>query len=204
LFGRKIHKVLGMVLLLPFIGWITTGVVFLIKPGYEQADATLNLQTYPLEQQYQLLPQQGWQEVRLLRTILGDHLLVRAGNQWRHLDPKSLQPYPRPKTDNLVVLLDDAIASQPERYGRVTDASSGIFTTDTGVELQIDWKTLGLTQRGRDTRLIGTLYKIHYLEWFGNKTADRVLGISALAALASLVWLGLLLLRKPMGGQSEH
>ncbi|MFT4613025.1 MAG: hypothetical protein ACI9NT_000159 [Bacteroidia bacterium] len=185
-----------MVLLLPFIGWIATGVVFLIKPGYEQAYAMLALKTYPLQQQYQLVPRQDWHEVRFLRTILGDHLLVRTHSQWQHLDPATLQPYPKPDHSDLVMLLDDAISAQPDRYGNVVNKSENLFLTDTGVELQLDWHTLGLTQRGRDTRLIGTLYRIHYLEWFGNRTADTILGVGALAALAALGFFGLTLMRK--------
>lgn len=192
--SRNAHKILALLLLLPFIGWIGTGLVFLFKPGYEQAYEYLHVKTYRVDREQLLQLPPGWDEVRHLRTVLGDHLLLRQGSAWSHLRAESLEEWPRPSPADITRLLNDAAGQKPDRYGEVAGSQDGVFTTTTGVELTLDWQTLAITQRGRDTRLLGTLYRVHYLEWFGQPAADRVLGVVALAALALLVVLGLRLL----------
>ena len=46
---RRLHRSVGLVLLLPFLGWAITGFVFFVKPGYEGAYETLQPKTYPLD-----------------------------------------------------------------------------------------------------------------------------------------------------------
>ena len=53
-----------------------------------------------------------------------------------------------------------------------------------------DWNRLSLQQRGRDTDRIDLLYKVHYLQWTGQKTADKVLGLAGLTLLIVLTLLG--------------
>lgn len=194
--SRSAHKVLALLLLLPFLGWISTGLVFLFKPGYEQAYEYLHVKTYRVDTEQVLQVPPGWDEVRHLRTVLGDHLLLRQGNTWSHLRAESLDRWPRPSPADITRLLNDAAGQKSDRYGEVSGNRDGVFTTTTGVELTLDWQTLAITQRGRDTRLIGTLYRVHYLEWFGQPVADRVLGVVALTALALLVVLGVKLLAR--------
>jgi hypothetical protein len=76
---RKLHRLIGLVLLLPFIGWAVTGVVFFTKPGYGAAYDALPIKTYPIEGPLAVRPDPAWQEDRYVRTILGLHLLVRTG-----------------------------------------------------------------------------------------------------------------------------
>jgi len=45
---RKLHKITGLILLLPFIAWSATAVFFLIRPAYEQAYERLAVREYPL------------------------------------------------------------------------------------------------------------------------------------------------------------
>jgi hypothetical protein len=54
----------------------------------------------------------------------------------------------------------------------------------------LDWKRLSLQQHGRDTDRIDRLYKIHYLQWTGEKTVDRILGLAGLVLLLVLTGLG--------------
>src|SRR5689334_25428377 len=84
---RKWHRVLGLVMLLPLFGWTITGLVFFLKPGYEGAYELLQLKTYPLEQPLTLTAQPAWREFRCIKTILGNHLLVRTAQGWQQLDP---------------------------------------------------------------------------------------------------------------------
>ena len=191
--ARKLHRAAGLALLLPFAGWVVTGFVFFLKPGYGPAYEQLRVRTYPLEKPVTLPPRPEWRESRVLKTVLGRHLLARTEHSWEHLDADTLAPRPEPSTEERGRLLEDALRGKDaERYGRLLP---GEPLTDTGVRLALDWKTLTILQAGPDTDRINALYKIHYLQWTGVKTLDRVLGFLGLAAVAALSLLGLRLTR---------
>lgn len=185
------HKTIGLILLLPLLCWALTGIVFLAKPGYQGAYENISPKHYPLEGDVTFTPQRGWQELRLVRTILGSHLLVHQHGKARHLDPVTLQAKPLPSDADVRRLINDATAQNRQRYGNIIEVSSGKVTTDTGVEITLDWSTLTLGQQGDDTRLISTLYKIHYLQWTGTALLDKILGGLGIILLIALALLGL-------------
>jgi hypothetical protein len=187
---RKLHRLAGIVMLLPFLGWAVTGIVFFTKPGYGAAYDTLPIKTYPIEEPIAVRTDPAWREVRYLRTILGPHLLIRTGTGWSQLDPVSLQPRTTPADNDVQRLLADAFTANPARYGRIVSLSGGVAATDTGAVVTFDWNRLSLQQRGRDTDRIDRLYKVHYLQWTGQKTADKVLGLAGLTLLIALTLLG--------------
>ena len=179
------------------VGWAVTGFVFFVKPGYGGAYESLTVKTYPLEgapsiglgPETQAEPA-SWLEYRVFRTILGDHLLVRTATGWQHLNPNTLQPIAAPSDDDVRRLVTDAFAANPQRYGNITGMAGGVITTDTGVEVTLDWNRVSLQQRGRDTDRIDRLYKVHYLQWTGIKGVDRVLGFVGLSLVLGLTVLG--------------
>ena len=177
-------------MLLPLVAWAATGAVFFTKPGYGAAYDALTIRTYPLEGPIALRPDPAWREVRHLRTILGLHLLARTDKGWVHLDPITLQPAPRPRDEDVKRLMVDAFAGNPSRYGQIVSLDGGTATTDTGAVITFDWNRLSLQQRGRDTDRIDRLYKIHYLQWTGEKTVDKFLGLAGLVLLTALTILG--------------
>ena len=187
---RRLHRAAGLVMLLPLIAWAATGVVFFTKPGYGAAYDVLPIRTYPLENTITLRPDPAWREVRHLRTILGVHLLARTDKGWIHLDPITLQPAAAPRDEDVRRLLADAFTVNPQRYGHIVSLAGGTATTDTGAVITFDWNRLTLQQRGRDTDRIDRLYKIHYLQWTGQKTVDKVLGLAGLVLLTVLTTLG--------------
>jgi hypothetical protein len=186
---RALHRVIGLVMLLPLTGWAVSGAVFFLKPGYAGAYDLLQVKTYALEPNIALQADSSWLEVRLVKTILGEHLLARTSKGWLHLDPRSLQPRPEPSIDEVRDLVTDAISANPVRYGSVSTVQDSTVTTDTGVGIELDWTRLALMQRGKDTDRIDLLYKIHYLQWTGVKSLDKVLG--ALGIILVLVLSGL-------------
>lgn len=188
--ARRLHRVIGLVLLLPFLGWAATGFVFFLKPGYAGAYAMLAPKRYPLDASLRVVPDPAWLEFRCLRTVLGDHLLARTERGWAHLDPATKKPRPAPTDDEFRRLLADAFSADPARYGAVVSAAGNAARTDTGVAVTLDWDTLSLSQRGRDTDRIDLLYRIHYLQWTGVKAVDRPLGVVGLALVAALALLG--------------
>ena len=188
--ARTLHRVIGIILLLPFFAWALTGLVFFIKPGYEGAYEALSPKTYPLERAVTVNPDPSWLEFRYIRTALGEHLLVRTERGWSHLNPADVQPRGKPSEDEIRVLLSDAFSANPVRYGHVSKVSGDTASTDTGVEVTVDWNRLSLQQRGRDTDRIDLLYKVHYLQWTGVTIIDRVVGIAGIVLLLALTVLG--------------
>ena len=187
---RKLHRGLGIVLLLPFFGWAITGLVFFLKPGYSGAYETLSPRTYPLTGALPISPDPAWLEIRYFRTILGDHLLARTGSGWHHLNPTNREPRSKAGENEIKLLLSDAFSANPSRYGNISRVSGDTVWTDTGVEVNIDWNRMSLQQRGKDTDRIDLLYRIHYLQWTGVKRLDRIVGFSGLVLVMALTTLG--------------
>lgn len=187
---RTLHKIAGIILLLPFLAWSATGVFFLVRPAYAQAYAPLELRTYPLERPFSLAAHADWLELRYLRSILGEHLLVRRAGGWTQLDPLTLQERAVPDAASLRRLVTDAIGVNAARFGSIAMLEGSHVVTDTGVEIELDWNTLAFTQEGRDTRWIDRVYRIHYLEWTGIAVIDKILGLCGLLLLMFMTWTG--------------
>jgi hypothetical protein len=177
-------------MLVPLAGWALTGAIFFLKPGYAGAYELLQVKTYPLDSSLAIEADPAWTEARLLKTILGEHLLARTSRGWINLDPRSRQPWPEPSADDVNTLLTDAFSANPQRYGRVASIQADNITTDTGVKIQLDWSRLALSQSGKDTDRIDTFYKIHYLQWTGIKSIDNVLGAMGILLVLALSALG--------------
>lgn len=192
---KTLHRVLGITLTLPLLGWALTGIVFLTKPGYEGAYERLVVKTYPLEHTISFTPEGNWHQARSQRTVLGYHLLLSNGTEQIHLHPDTLEHYLKPSKNDIRTLIEDAITANPDRYGKVIDVTPTGVLTDTGVEITLDWPSLSLQQRGLDTEIIETLYKIHYLQWLGAPLPNKILGGLGIILLLTLVVFGLANLR---------
>jgi hypothetical protein len=188
---RKLHTIIGLTLLLPFLGWIITALVFYVKPGYADAYDLLQVKTYSLDGQVSIQTDSTWHEFRFCRTVLGNHLLVRTSEGWKHLDPASLLPKEQPSKDELKKLLADAFSVNPKRYGDVATISNDTITTTTRIIILLNWNRLSLQQRGQDTDFIDLLYRIHYLQWTGVSTVDKILGPLGLTLVLFLSILGI-------------
>ncbi len=180
---RKQHRLLGGILLLPFIAWSLTGMFFLLRPAYEQAYSPLSAKTYGVDEVNISTPPPQWQEMRLLKTVLGQHLLVREEGRWRQLHPETLETRPMPSDSDLVGLVEDAISQDSQRYGDLLQGETDPFRTSTGVTITVNWDSLSFYQQGVDTRWIDRIYSIHYLQWTGVALLDTVLGVTGLFLL---------------------
>jgi len=188
---RKIHQILGLVLLLPLLGWAVTGSVFLVKPGYEAAYEQLSVKTYPIDTEVNLIAEPDWQGIRIVRTVLGLHYLVNLDGKYEHYDVETLLPAEPPTAIQVRTLIADAIRAKSSRYGEI-EAIHGLKTaTSTGVEIQLNWNQLTLSQIGPDRRFIDTLYKVHYLQWTPWREVNLVLGVAGLLCLATITYFGL-------------
>ena len=187
---RSLHRIIGIILLVPFFGWALTGLVFFFKPGYAGAYETLSPKTYALDGAVPVTPEPAWSEFRYLRTILGDHLIAHTDSGWVNLDPVSKQPRTKPTEAELRRLLKDAFSANPQRYGDVASVYGETIKTSTDVEITLDWNTLSLHQKGTDTDRIDLLYRIHYLQWTGVKRIDKVVGLVGPVLVMLLTTLG--------------
>jgi hypothetical protein len=187
---RRVHRLIGIAMLLPFLGWTMTGFIFFIKPGYGAAYEALPVKTYPLDPAVTIVPRSDWREARMLKTILGTHLLVRTESGWQHLRPDTLDRAVSPSEEQVRAVVADALAARAERYGGVSRVDGTTVETSTGARVTLDWNRLSLSQRGRDTDRIDALYRIHYLQWTGVPSLDKVLGFMGLTLLLALSGLG--------------
>lgn len=144
-----------------------------------------------MEETFTIPANSGWEESRLLKTVLGRHLLVKLNGTWRHLNPDTLEQIPYPDKEALTLLLHDAFSMNPDRYGEVSTIDETVITTNTEVYITMDWNTLSFTQDGWDSRAINKVYEIHYLEWTGFYYIDKVLGLSGLFLLIYMTWTGM-------------
>lgn len=187
---RKLHRYIGIVMLAPLIVWSITGMIFFIKPGYETAYEILKLKTYPLEQEMVIPQNAHWQELRLVKSTLGSHLLVKTATGTLHLNPSTLEELPVPNTGQLNRLFSDAISQNTLRYGEIEKIEGNTAYTSTGVEVELDWAKLTFSQRGADSKLIDQLYRLHYLQWTPWPKLNQVLGVLGLLCLILLSVLG--------------
>ena len=193
---RKKHRLLGSIMLLPFIAWSLTGIFFLVRPAYEQAYSVLTPKTYAVGE-VSVSAEPNWEQLRVVRTILGQHLLVREEGTWRQLDPISLATRPVPETADLVSLVNDAIGQQADRYGELLPGESDPFRTSTGATIAVDWDSLSFYQQGVDTRWIDRIYNIHYLRWTVIASLDTAVGVFGLVLLLFMTLTGsVMLLRR--------
>lgn len=187
--SRKIHQTIGLILVLPMIGWIITGLIFFIKPGYKEAYDQLAIKTYPLERTFQLPYSPQWKDVRLVRTTIGYHLLVKTNSKSLHLDPDTFAP--RIASDNeLIALMNDAFSKNKDRYGEVEALNEFKMKTTSDIDVTLNWDQLTLRQSGSDTELINTLYKIHYLQWTPFSNFNQFFGGFGLLLLLLLTVFG--------------
>ena len=187
---RTLHKVIGLSLLLPFLAWIITAMVFYIKPGYAAAYESLQVKTYPLDGWIAMAADSAWLEFRYVKTILGNHLIVRTAEGWKQLDTSTFRTREKPTDSEIRMLLTDAFSANPGRYGQVATVSNDTIRTSTDVLVLLDWNGLSLSQRGPDTDRIDLLYKIHYLQWTGISALDKILGPLGLTLVFTLSILG--------------
>ena len=188
--SKRIHRILGLLLVLPVIAWTFTGIVFFIKPGYQAAYDQLAVKTYPLEKSFVIKESKDWTEVKLLRTILGYHLLVKTDNGFQHLDPITFQAKTIPIGLELTSLFNDSFSNKSDRYGHVIASDNFKAITNKGIEVSLNWERLTFRQEGDDTKLINTLYKIHYLQWTPYKGINHYMGIIGLILLMTLTIFG--------------
>ncbi len=177
-------------MIIPFVIWGISGLIFFIKPGYAKAFEQIRVKTYPIEREIIIPANLRGEEYKLLKTALGVHLLLTSGNKTVNYNAAVMKIFPVPSFDSLKILIDDALAFNKDRYGKVAKAENGKFITSTGVTVGLDWNSLSLFQSGSDTEIINLIYKLHYLQFTGKKTIDDIIGLVGISFILLLALFG--------------
>jgi len=190
---RRVHRWLAIVLVIPLIVWSLTGLLFHLKPGWGRAYDLLDPERpgqIALGPVAAALGDAPVTHLELFATAIGPLARVTTAQGDALYDCASgTKKSPLP-IDAAQALAVDAIARSPHRadYGPITRVTS----TETTVTLEAGDITIAvgrndarLSQHGADTARIDWLYRIHYLQWTGNKALDKLLAILGLV----LIWL---------------
>ncbi|GAA5526096.1 hypothetical protein Maes01_02690 [Microbulbifer aestuariivivens] len=177
-------------MMVPMVGWAITGVVFFIKPGYAGAYEILNPKTYPLESDYSISMDDLWEEVRVIKSILGVHVLARSNGDYWNLNPGTLEPSEIPDKQRLKLLFEDAVSRNSARYGAIERIENLTAYTSTGIEVELNWDRLTFNQQGFDRKIIDSLYRIHYLQWTPWSAVNQLMGFVGLLLLMALMVFG--------------
>lgn len=162
----RIHAWCAIVLAIALVVWSVTGLLFHLKPGWSRA--------------YDMLSIERGETREELDTAIGK--LVRVGGV---LDRGPLTE------DEARTLAVDAVARS--RHAAGYGAPVGTTVTDAAVRVRfsggavvtVDRAGGWISQRGADTDRIDWLYRMHYLQWTGNRTLDRAIAILGLV----LIWI---------------
>jgi hypothetical protein len=157
-----VHRWCAIVLVALLVVWSVSGLLFHLKPGWDRAYDMLSADRGKIE---------------TLDTAVGP--LTRAsGKLATTLSVEDAEKIAR-----------DALQRSSHRgaYGAVTRVTSDATSVTLECEharVRIDRASARISQRGADTERIDWLYRIHYLQWTGNATLDKVLAFSGLM----LIW----------------
>lgn len=173
----RVHRWLALVLVVFLFIWTATGLLFHLKPGWGRAYDMLSAE------------RPGNSEERF-DSAIGPLIRTSSESGETLLDAQTHEKLPPLSQENARRLVDDALSRSPYRadYGEVT--SSWVtdrevrFRYHSGAVVSIGRSDARISQHGPDTDRIDWLYRIHYLQWTGIKSIDRVLAIVGLL----LVW----------------
>ncbi len=161
----RIHAWCAIVLVIALVVWSVTGLLFHLKPGWDRA--------------YDMLSIERGETREELDTAIGP--LVRKGGV---LDRGPLTE------DEARTLAVDAVSrsAHARAYGAavattVTDATVRVRFSG-GAVVSVDRAGGYVSQRGADTDRIDWLYRMHYLQWTGHRSLDRLIAVLGLV----LIW----------------
>ncbi len=198
----RVHRWLAVGLAVPLIVWSITGLVFHLKPGWGRAYDLLSIERGEVDLSAVVAPATlgtgKLDRLELVPTVLGPLYRVTTSAGTELYDAATGKPRSPLTADDARALAADAVAHSPHRagYGDVLGAD----TADDAITVRFEHAavTVGrrdaaISQRGGDTDRIDWLYRIHYLQWTGNRVVDRVLALVGLVLIWAAMIPGLVL-----------
>jgi uncharacterized iron-regulated membrane protein len=204
---ERFHRWLAISLAVPLVVWSVTGLMFHLKPGWDRAYEQLTPERTTGPDLGAVVPVSTISEtlagssssrpiskVELFETVLGPLYRVRADDRTTLVDARTGRVLSPLTVDQAKALAMDAVARSPHRaaYGDPHDTTVAAETIDVRfddeITVEVGRSDATLTQHGSDTSRIDWLYRIHYLQWTGNRTLDRVIAMAGLV----LIWAALI------------
>ncbi|MDQ3369119.1 MAG: PepSY domain-containing protein [Myxococcota bacterium] len=212
----RVHRWLGIGLVVLLAVWSITGLLFHLKPGWDRAYDQLSA-----ERRASSLQLAGVAPVGTLRASAADAAIVRVelfdtalGALYRItttqgtelVDATTGLPWPPLDAAAARTLASDAITRSPHRdaYGAITDVvldeQVARLRFASGAVVEVGRRDARISQRGPDTDRIDWLYRIHYLQWTGHRGVDRVLSLLGLALIWAVLVPGIVLFVRRVRG----
>lgn len=212
---RRFHRILGLVLVLPLLAWVATGVMFHVKHRYAEAYESLSVPTTDVDwtratlSASEVLEREAMQPPITLAVhpsgvlawfgaTANGPLAVDAGTGAR-IEPATV--------DTARAWLRGAIERSPHagRYGsevgvREISARSSrtgapdpafVFETSGGKRVTVDRVTGEIRQTGDLNDFIDASYDVHYLKWTPWPEANVALVLVGMASVIALALTGL-------------
>jgi hypothetical protein len=199
----KAHRWLAIVLVSLLVVWSVTGLLFHIKPGWDRAYDQLSVERRESLRIAELtglqsLGGESISRVELFDTAIGPLYRVRTATGTQLFDAKTGRLRVLTAEEARVLALDAVSrSSHRDAYGAVTDVSVAVTTARVtfagGPVVELGLHDARASQRGADTDRIDWLYRIHYLQFTGNRSVDRVLAVAGLALIWAVMIPGLVL-----------
>lgn len=188
-----IHRWAAIILVSMLVVWSITGLLFHLKPGWDRAYDPLSVKRDEPIDVASVVPIASVitkpSSVELFATVLGPMYRVTTKDGSSIIDASTGKP--RTFTGEEVTrLVDDAVSRSPfaNRYGAHVGISGGDINAIRYAGDQIvtfSPTTMRVSQEGRDTKRIEWFYRLHYLQWTGNATLDKILAVGGLV----LIWI---------------
>jgi len=205
----RVHRWLAIVLVVLLAVWSVTGLLFHLKPGwdraYDQLSAERRGSTLRVDAIVSLgsirasLGDESITRLELFDTALGSLYRVTTANGTELLDATTARRRSPLDVVDARSLAIDAVARSTHRhdYGDVADVSLGDEVAQvrfvSGPIVEVGRRDAVMSQRGPDTDRIDWLYRIHYLQWTGNRTFDRAFAMLGLALIWAVMIPGIVL-----------
>lgn len=190
------HRWAAVVLVAMLVVWSITGLLFHLKPGWNRAYDQLSVKRDEPIDLASIVPMASLtapagtslkpSSIELFQTALGPMYRVTTAEGSSIIDAttgkaRSFTP------EEVTRLVDDAVSHSPfeNRYGAHVGIANDAVRYAGDQVVTFSPTTMRLSQEGRDTRRIDWYYRMHYLQWTGNPTVDKVLAIGGLA----LIWI---------------
>lgn len=214
----RVHRWLAIVLVALLVAWSITGLLFHLKPGWARAYDMLSVErrdrALPIDELQPLpavQPSTGsgsLQRIELFDTALGPLYRVRTSAGTELVDARTGERRSPLGEVDVRTLAADAVARSAHGagYGELVDVVLGEQVArvrfSTGAVVEVGRHDARLSQRGPDTDRIDWLYRMHYLQWTGNKAVDRVLAVVGLVLIWAVMIPGLVLFVRNLRGRT--
>lgn len=197
------HRWLAIVLVVLLAVWSVTGLLFHLKPGWSRAYDTLSAERggalHPGTLAAPSVVGDGVTSFELIDTALGPLYRVTSAAGPALFDAQTGARRSPLTLEDAKTLALDAVgrSAHAAAYGTIETADrrgeAAVIAFSGGATVEVSLADARMSQRGADTDRIDWLYRIHYLQWTGNRSVDKVLAMGGLALIWTVVIPGLVL-----------